>query len=310
VNPTDYEHLRELPLEQPLFYNRIMPSRVAPLFLVFLAFSSLRASASDQQAPPASGARMLLLPKQIVSGERATLAVLDRNGRLTPGVTVVFSNGDRLKTDATGRALFVAPLTLGVLFASIEGRPGKVPTAVVAAADTSTTSIQVASVPQVVSLSDRFEVTGNGFCGDADANQVKLGGRPALVLAASPTSLTVLPPNELEPGSASVEISCAKREAEAFTVVFVSLQLEADSSPLGPGEHRKLTVRIRGTTKNVRLEAHNLAPDIAELAGGSTLRISSSGGPENLGRFEIIGHKRGSFSISIHLLSSAEPPQR
>ena len=66
--------------------------------------------APAQQAPPASGARILLLPRRIVSGERATLAVLDVNGRLTPGVTVSFSNGDKLTTNATGRALFVAPL--------------------------------------------------------------------------------------------------------------------------------------------------------------------------------------------------------
>jgi hypothetical protein len=65
-------------------------------------------ASAQQPASAASGARILLLPRRIVSGERVTLAVLDVNGRLTPGVTVNFSNGDRLTTDATGRALFVA----------------------------------------------------------------------------------------------------------------------------------------------------------------------------------------------------------
>src|SRR5690348_18477153 len=84
-----------------------------------------------QQPPPApSAARILLLPRRIVSGGHATLAVLDVGGRLTPGVTVTFSNGDRVKTDATGRALFVAPLTPGVILGSIEGRPGRVPTVI------------------------------------------------------------------------------------------------------------------------------------------------------------------------------------
>ncbi len=78
----------------------------------------------QQSAPAASGARILLLPRRIVSGERATLAVLDISGRLTPGVTVNFSNGDRLTTDETGRALFAAPLNPGVIFASIAGRRG------------------------------------------------------------------------------------------------------------------------------------------------------------------------------------------
>jgi IPT/TIG domain-containing protein len=263
--------------------------------------------AFSQQPPPVSGARILLLPKRIVSGERATLAVLDVSGRLTPGVTVTFSNGDRLKTDATGRAMFVAPLTMGILFGSIEGRPGRVPTAVVSTEENATSSIEISSAPRVASLSDRLEITGRGFCGDADANQVTIRGKSALVLASSPDSLVVLPPGELEPGPAEVEITCAKRATRIFSLTLVALQLEAGSSPLAPGEHRMLTVRVKGTPMKVGLEAHNLAPDIAELTGGNSVRLSSSGGTENIGRFEVVGRTRGSFVISIHLLSAAAP---
>jgi hypothetical protein len=264
---------------------------------------------SAQQAPPASGARTLLLPRRIVSAERATLAVLDANGRLTPGVTVNFSNGDRLTTDTTGRALFVAPLNPGVVFASIEGRPGRVPTMVLSPAEGATSSIEVSSAPRAASLSDRIELTGRGFCGDADANQVRIGGTAALVLASSPRFLVVLPPSDLEPGPAAVEVACVKRSAPIFNIAFVALQLEADSSPLAPGEHRVLTVRVRGATEKVGLEARNLAPDIAELGGGNPLRLSTSGGAENSVRFEITGRKRGSFLISIRLLSPAGPPR-
>src|SRR5258708_22334936 len=104
---------------------------------------------SAQQAPPASGARTLLLPRRIVSGERATLAVLDANGRLTPGVTVNFSNGDRLTTDTTGRALFVAPLTPGVIFGSIAGRTGRVATSILSPSEAASTSLEVSSAPRV-----------------------------------------------------------------------------------------------------------------------------------------------------------------
>src|SRR6059058_2996031 len=113
--------------------------------------------AAQQQTPAASGARILLLPRRIVSGERATLAVLDVNGRLTPGVTVTFSNGDRLKTDATGRALFVAPLNPGVIYGSIEGRPGRVSTVILAPAEAATAAMEISSAPRVASLTDRFE---------------------------------------------------------------------------------------------------------------------------------------------------------
>src|SRR5207302_10380963 len=81
-------------------------------------------------APAASAACILLLPRRIVAGERSTLAVLDVGGRLTPGVTVSFSNGDHVTTDATGRALFVAPLKPGVLLGSLAGRPGRIPTTI------------------------------------------------------------------------------------------------------------------------------------------------------------------------------------
>jgi hypothetical protein len=261
-----------------------------------------------QQAPAASAARILLLPRRIVSGERATLAVLDVNGRLTPGVTVNFSNGDRLITDATGRALFVAPLNPGIVFGSIAGRVGRIPTVILSPAEAAASSIEVTSVPRVASLADRFEILGKGFCGDADANQVSIGGQPALVLASSPTSLTVLPPADLEPGPATVEISCAKHAATSFSVALVGLALEADSSPLTPGEQRVLLVRVRGTSAKVALEARNLAPDIAQLTGGNPVRVSSTGGTDNSARFDLVGRSRGSFLISIRLLATAGRP--
>jgi len=250
----------------------------------------------------------LLLPRRIVSGERATLAVLDISGRLTPGVTVNFSNGDRLTTDETGRALFAVPLNPGVIFASIAGRPGRVATAVLSPSEADSASMEISSAPRVASLTDRFELFGRGFCGDADANQVTIGGQQAIVLASSSASLVVLPPPDLEPGRATAEVTCAKREAPPFSLTLVGLELEADSSPLKPGEHRALTVRVRGTTTKIPLEARNLAPNIAELAGGNPLRLSSTGGTENFARFDLVGRKSGSFLISIRLMPSMGHP--
>ncbi len=267
-----------------------------------------------QQTPPAppspTAARILLLPRRIVSGERATLAVLDANGRLTPGVTVTFSNGDRLKTDATGRALFVAPLNPGVIYGSIEGRPGRVSTVILAPAEAATAAMEISSAPRVASLTDRFEVFGKGFCGDADANQITIADHGALVLASSPVSLVVLPPMELGPGPATVAISCAKRDAPQFSATFVGLELKADSGPLKRGEHRTLTVRVRGTEEKISLEARNLAPDIADLVGGSPVRRLSAGGEEtNAAQFEVIGKKYGTFLISIRMVPTLGRPR-
>ena len=294
-----------------LHYNPRMSLRFRgpAIFLVFLVASVLAAMADAQQSPPAaSGARILVLPRQIVSGDRATLAVLDVNGRLTPGVTVNFSNGDRFTTDATGRALFVAPLNPGVIYGSIVGRKGRVATTILASGEAASVSIEVSSTPRVASLTDRFEIFGKSFCGDADANQVTIAGQSAIVLASSPAGLVVLPAPDLQAGAAEVQVSCAKRQSEAFSVTFVGLEMEADSSPLKPGEHRALTVRVRGTTSKIALEARNLAPEIAGLSGGNPVRAFSSGGADNLAKFEVLGQKNGSFLISIRLVPSPGRP--
>jgi hypothetical protein len=235
------------------------------------------------------------------------------NGRLTPNVVVNFSNGDQVTTDATGRAVFAAPLTTGVIFGTIANRPGRVPMAILRPDEAAADAMQVTRVPRIASLSDRLEISGRGFCGEADANAVTVGGQHALVLAASPTSLIVLPPENLEPGEARVEIGCAKKSAAPFLVVFVGLSLEADSSPIRPGEHRTLTVRVTGTAGKIRLEARNLSPEIAELNGtpnGTTsARAESSGGAANAAHFEVVGKGKGSFLISIRLVAESGPPK-
>jgi hypothetical protein len=280
------------------------------VLLLIAGFFAVPAGGQQPAAPPpASGARMLLLPRRIVSGERATLAVLDLNGRLTPGVTVSFSNGDRFTTDATGRAMFVAPLNPGVIFGSIAGRTGRVATAVLSPGEAASTTIEVSAAPRVASLADRFEILGKGFCGDADANMVTIAGQAAMVLASSPTALVVLPPPDLQGGNAAVAVSCAKHQAPPFSLSLVGLELEADSSPLKPGEHRALLVRVRGTAEKIALESRNLAPDIAELTGGNFVRVTSNGGTENSARFEVVGRKNGSFLISIRLVPSLGRPQ-
>jgi hypothetical protein len=161
----------------------------------------------------------------------------------------------------------------------------------------------------VASLSDRFELTGHGFCGDADANHVTIAGLPALVLASSPAYLAVLPPIDMDPGPKQVQVTCGQQVSVPFTVVFVSLELEANSAPLAPGEHRTLTVHLRGSPVKSNLEARNLAEDVAELQGGATVRVTSTGGPENVAKFELVGKKHGSFLISIRLLVPLSPPR-
>ncbi|MBZ5701983.1 MAG: Ig-like domain-containing protein [Acidobacteriia bacterium] len=290
------------------------PALVAAAILA--ALSVFPALSPAQQPPAPSAARILLLPRRALAGERITLAVLDYNGRLTPGVTVTFSSGDRVTTDATGRATLAAPSTPGTFFASIAGRPGRVPLTLVAppvltgAGETSLPRLVARAVPRFALLADRFDLFGTGFCGAADANRVLIAGQPALVLAASSLALTILPPDGLPAGPAEVTLACGERAAPPFSLQFVALELVASSTPLAPGEKRELVVLVHGTAERVPLEARNLAPQIAELAGGNPVRLPSTGGPENSARLQLLGRSRGSFLISIRLAPSYAPPHR
>ena len=149
-----------------------------------------------------------------------------------------------------------------------------------------------------------------GFCGDADKNQVTINGQSALVLASSPNALTVLPPPDPPAGLAEVSAACGKLEAARFKVVFVTLKLEADTSPVKPGQVRMLRVGVGGTQEKILLEARNLAPDIADLEGGNPVRSASSGGEKNAAEFRVTGKKRGRFLISIRLVPVMAKPAR
>ncbi len=295
-----------------LLYNLGVPISLKRLKKLWLALALLPLIVQvlpAQESPPASGARILIMPRKIVSGEHATLAVLDVGGRLTPGVTVEFSNGDTLKTDVTGRAMFVGPLNAEKVYGAIQGRAGRVASTVVPAVEAPSATQEVVLAPRVASLSDRFEFMGHGFCGDADANHVLIHGLPGLVLASSPAYLAVLPPAELLPGPAQVQVTCGQKSSPPFTVVFVSLELEAGNAALAPGEHRKLTVRVKGSTTKVNLEARNLAPEVAELQGGTPVRALSAGGADNAASFELVGKQRGNFVISIRLVAPLGAPR-
>jgi hypothetical protein len=93
---------------------------------------------------------------------------------------------------------------------------------------------RVDRAPHFASLSDRFELQGHGFCGDADKKCCPVNGHPALVIASSSESLAVVPPADLDPGPAEVSVSCNNGEAAGARAVFLELSLEADTSALKP----------------------------------------------------------------------------
>lgn len=242
----------------------------------------------------------VVLPSKLVAGERATLAVVDAQGKLASGVAVDMG-GVTLVTDETGRATFNAPKQPGVVTAMLPGGTSATST-VVLPGEHPSDELVVDDAPGMVALGSRFRVGGYGFRGEADANAVTIGTHPAIVLAASPMELLVTPGPASQPGLAEMRIDVAGRTTGSFQVTLVGIEMTADRPQLAPKEKARLTVRALGTWQKIELEARNLTPEIVKLRGGDVQRIKTRGGAENVATLRLEGRRHGDFSISVRLM--------
>ncbi len=263
------------------------------------------ASTSASRTPRVTANSTIILPTRLVSGRRATLAVLDETGRLTPGATVEFTGGERVTTDATGRALFTAPEQTGILLATLPDIGINASTTVVSTAAPSPDGLQLVDYPRFLLLSDRFVADGYGFSGEANANHITLGDQPALVLAASPISLVILPGPRAKEGPVQLLIEVGGRSPGPVPVTLVSIELKSNKSQLARKEKGTLRVRLMGTDQRLTIEARNLTPEIIELPRGNVQRVTTSGGALNATEIEMLGVRPGSFAVSARIVPAA-----
>ncbi len=273
----------------------------ATVWMACLAARPAAAQATSNPSSDSPGAT-IVMPRKLVAGQRATLAVLDAAGRLTPGAVVEFSGGERVTTDATGRAAFLAPAEAGVLRAQLPGLGANASTTVIAPPANAPEGVQVTDYPRVIAVLDRFAVDGSGFRGDAVGNRALLGARQALVLAASPVALVLLPGPRASEGLTQLVIEVDGRSRGPVPVTLVSLELSATKNQLAPGERGNLTVRVHGSTQRLAIEVRNLTPKVVELTRGNLQRVTSTGGLANLARIEMQGVRGGEFSVSAKLV--------
>jgi hypothetical protein len=256
----------------------------------------------------AGPAHSIVLPAVLVAEAPATLAVLDSTGHLVPDVNVALNDGHAIKTDATGRARFVAPAGAGELSAQIPGSsiaataPIEVRPAVA--------EIQVTDFPAMIDVRDQFTILGARFEGDADGNRVSLGGKAALVLASSPAALAVLPAPDtpLGPGELRVEGNGTAPAPMAVTVV--SVDAINPAGPMRIGAAATLIVRVSGTNQPVEIEMGNWTPTVIKMLGQAgdaassdpnVRRVRTSGGAENEARIEIVPLSAGRFFVRARL---------
>ncbi|MGH9734640.1 MAG: hypothetical protein ACRD8A_08640 [Candidatus Acidiferrales bacterium] len=278
---------------------------VALIALTALLTAALAAQArpprkAPQLRPPQGAAHLtsidVILPARLVAGAPATLATLGADHRLVAHVPVELENGTVVETDATGRANFTAPSGT-VLIAKAGG--GAAATLIEAAS--STAAQRDMSAPRFAALHSPMNLCGGGFDGNAEANHITIDGEPALVLAASPECLVVIPDSKAEPGPAAIAADSATPPRQA-SVSLVALDFKPPDPPLTPGEKGWIAVHARGSDQGLRIIVQNESPDVLRFVKGDVQELATSGGRQNVSRIQVQAVRSGDFSLSARIV--------
>jgi hypothetical protein len=254
-----------------------------------------------QSTPATTWTVSIVLPPKLIAGQPATLAVLGVDGRLADGITVVVGNGQRVKTDKTGRALFTAPADVSVLIASAAGNSA---TALIDA-PAPREAERVAGVAPVVSQVDRFSICGGGFRGDVEANRVSINGERAFVLAASPECIVVLASPRALPGPAKILIETPGAQLTATTTL-ASLHFDPPLPPLIPEKRSKLALHVQGSDQALRVWVENQTPGVLRFLRGDRQEVLTSGGPQNSAEIDVQAVATGDFSFHGRILGAPD----
>ncbi len=280
---------------------------LAILFWVGMCCVSVAAQRPPKPHSSASP-RQIILPSKVIAGAQATLAVLDSQGRLMPNVIVDLSGGQKVTTDATGRALFNVPGGSGTMAAKIVAQGIASSTKVVAAENSgpgaAPEGAKIVDYPRVVAIHDRFTLQGSGLRGAADSNHVFLNGDPCLVLASSPVSLVALPGPHVPVGDIKLRVAVAGADAGEFPVSAVILEFSGPAEAVSAGSAGTLTLRARGTTLPLNVEVRNGSPKVIQLAKGNVQRLKTSGGDQNIASIEVQFVTGGNYSVSAKFISA------
>lgn len=283
------------------------------LVLLVMAGCAAFLRAQESPKPQVPTAHAIILPQRVVAGAPATLAVLDASGRLTPRVEVEISTGQKVITDATGRALFVAPPEAGALTAKVSGQETTALTTVVVSPNSTlpapvvgslNQSHSALSIPHFLTLHDRFTIDGVGFDGRADANHVWLADHPCLIVASSPLSLVVLPGLHIRIGTLAMRVSVDGRDLGSFQVAAVQLEFVDPTKVPNAGTQSQLVLRAHGTTERLEVEVRNGSPDIVQFVHGNVQRLRTSGGEQNMVPVDLRLLAAGNYVVTAKLVSA------
>lgn len=245
----------------------------------------------------------IVLPPEVMAGHPATLGVLGVDGRLAAGVKVDLGNGLSATTDRTGRALFTVPSSGDYLLVKASGASA----AALIDPATGASEPTTVSLPPVVSVRDRFWICGPGLNSEADANSVRINGKAAVVLAASPVCVVVLAEPNSATGPASILVQAPGVDWEAATTL-VSLELMAPSPALQAGQKGKLAVRVDGSLQKLNVAVEDRNPGVLRFERGQEQRLTTSGGTVNVAEISVRAITSGNYSLGARLVPAPNVP--
>jgi hypothetical protein len=295
---------------------RRIAAAAALVAAVFLAAQALPAAIQEPAKPAAQEGQIaaeIVLPPQLETEKPATLAVLDRDGRLAPGITVTLPGRKKVTTDATGRARFVVTSPPGPFVVEAEGATpvtGVRASSIVMAHSPApqggpSLDVVVSSYPRIVALDGHIVVRGSGFRGDADANHALLAGQPGLVLASSPNSVVVQHGPGTTLGLKDLTIEVASHRSGPLAITLVSLEITRPVGGLAVGQKGGLIVHVNGTSEKVTLAVENLSGGAVGLLNGDFQRATSTGGAQNVALIPLRALRAGGFSVSVRIVTTA-----
>lgn len=258
--------------------------------------------ADTQTLPFNIPAVTIVLPPKLMAAHTATLAVFGFDGRLAPGIVVVLSDGESVTTDHTGRAHFTAPARATFLLARVEG----VTAATLIDPAVGANEPKTVTSPPIASIHDNFWLCGPGLQGDANADSVSINGHPALVLAASPECLVVLPPPQASSGPAFVSVNAPGVHWTA-SITFVSLAFDRPHPALLPGQEGRLAVRVDGSPAKLKIKIENASPGVLRFSRGDVQQVRTGGGANNSASIKVQAIRSGDFSFRAHIVPPPDP---
>jgi hypothetical protein len=282
---------------------------LAAAVFICVTTTSSRTTVQQKQIPPEmhghAAVAEIVLPAELEVEKPATLAVIDSDGMLVEGVIVTLLDGRKVTTDATGRARFVVTSEPGAFVAEVSAsalQPRVRGYSLVRAHSAQNSAVlSVSEYPHILVHGQPAIVMGYGFRGDAEFDGAFVGGKTAVILAASPLGIVFQTAEDASLGPASLVLSVAGVKREPIGVTIVSLEITQPQGKIVVGNKTEMFVRVAGTEQKVMLSVENRSPEVVELTSGNFHWVLSSGGGLNEATIEMRPRDGGDFSVSVRV---------